>query len=74
MQSGTIPWTARCATPLTPGDMSADEYLANGYNGTAAYKVEHPRCRSANTPAVEAHRLLRKPKVATFFQRTTGTT
>ena len=45
------------------------EYLANGYNATAAYKVTHPRCRSANTAAVEAHRLLRKPKIASFIQR-----
>jgi hypothetical protein len=49
-------------------ELFALEYLANGYNATAAYKVTHPRCRSANAAAVEAHRLLRKPKIATFIQ------
>ena len=45
------------------------EYLANGHNGTAAYRTVHPKCRSNNTAAVQAHRLLRKPKIAAFIQR-----
>jgi len=31
--------------PLTQrGELFALEYLANGYNATAAYKATHPRC------------------------------
>lgn len=43
------------------------EYLVDR-NGTRAYKASHPRCRSTNTAAVEASRLLRKPKVQALLR------
>ena len=39
------------------------EYLVD-LNATQAYLRAHGTCRSANTAAVEGHRLLRKPKIA----------
>lgn len=43
------------------------EYLVHR-NGTRAYTASHPRCRSTNTAAVEASRLLRKPKVQALLR------
>ena len=49
-------------------ELFALEYLANGCNATAAYRAAHPRCKNNNTAAVQAHRLLRKPKIAAFIR------
>ncbi|MEQ1934674.1 MAG: terminase small subunit, partial [Fimbriimonadaceae bacterium] len=50
-------------------ELFALEYLANGYNATAAYKATHPRCRSAKAATVEGHRTLVNPRVQQFIQR-----
>ena len=50
-------------------ELFALEYLRNGHNATAAYKAAHPKCKNDNTAAVQAHRLLRKPKIAAFIQQ-----
>ena len=50
-------------------ELFALEYLRNGHNATAAYKLVYSRCKNSNTAAVQAHRLLRKPKIAVFIQQ-----
>lgn len=42
-------------------------YLANGYNGTEAYRTAHPGCADG-TAASEAWRYLRLPKIATRIE------
>ena len=55
--------------PLTQrAELFALEYLANGYNGTAAYKTTHPRC-AQRTAEVNGSRLLRKAEVSAFIER-----
>lgn len=44
------------------------EYLANGYNATAAYRSVHPKC-SQRTAEVEGSRTLRKPAVSAFIDQ-----
>jgi phage terminase small subunit len=39
------------------------EYLANGRNGVRAYLAAYPNCTSYGAAGVEAHRLLKNPKV-----------
>lgn len=39
------------------------EYLRNGFSGTGAWMFTHPGCKPT-TAATEAHKCLRKPKVA----------
>jgi phage terminase small subunit len=41
-----------------------DEYLSNGRNGAAAYRVAYFSSANGNSCAVEAQRLLRNPKIA----------
>lgn len=41
-------------------------YLANGYNARRAYMAAHPKAK-VSTAGVEGHRLLNKPKVASFI-------
>jgi hypothetical protein len=54
---------------LTPNEeLFAFEYLTDR-NGTRAYRASHPRCSSDNAAAVEACRLLRKPKVSSFIKQ-----
>lgn len=43
------------------------EYLANGYNATAAYRSVHPKC-SQRTAEVNGSRLLRKAEVRAFIE------
>lgn len=62
---------ARDPNALTGSEsLFALEYLIDR-NGTRAYKASHPRCKSDNTAAVEAWRLLRKPKIMAFLERET---
>lgn len=54
--------------PLTADEhLFVKAYMANGLNGTAAYRALHPKANAA-TAAVEAHRLLRKPKVRALVE------
>ena len=46
-------------------ELFALEYLANGYNATAAYKAVHPRA-SQRTAEVNGSRILRKAEVSRF--------
>jgi phage terminase small subunit len=48
-------------------ELIALEYLANGYNATAAYRSVHPRC-SQRTAEVNGSRLLRKAEVRAFIE------
>jgi len=48
-------------------ELFALEYLANGYNATAAYKTTHPRC-AQRTAEVNGSRLLRKAEVRAFIE------
>jgi phage terminase small subunit len=47
-------------------ELIALEYLANGYNATAAYRSVHPKC-SQRTAEVNGSRLLRKAEVRAFI-------
>src|SRR5262245_13886680 len=49
-------------------ELIALEYLANGYNATAAYRSVHPKCRQ-RTAEVNGSRLLRKAEVHAFIER-----
>lgn len=54
---------------LTPKELAfADAYLANGFNGTEAMR-EAKYKGNANTLAVGAHRMLRKPKIAAYIKQ-----
>lgn len=54
---------------LTQGEeLFALEYLANGYNATAAYRTVHPKA-SDTTAATQGYRCLRKPQIAAFIAR-----
>ena len=54
--------------PLTQrGELFALDFLANGYNATAAYKATHPRC-AQRTAEVNGSRLLRKAEVSAFIE------
>jgi hypothetical protein len=60
---------SRAGEKLTHGaERFALEYLANGYNATAAYRSVHPKC-SQRTAEVNGCRLLRKAEVQTFIER-----
>jgi hypothetical protein len=48
-------------------ELFALEYLANGYNATAAYRPVYPKC-SQRTAEVNGSRLLRKAEVAAFIE------
>ena len=48
-------------------ELFALEYLANGYNATAAYRSVHPKC-SQRTAEVNGSRLLRKAEVRAFIE------
>jgi phage terminase small subunit len=74
----TMTTDARMRKPPTAGALNANErFFALEYlidrNGTRAYKSSHPRCASHNTAAVQASRLLRKPKVKAFIEQELGT-
>ena len=55
--------------PLTNTERAfLNEYLKD-FNGRRAYQATYKRCNSENTAAVEASRILRKPKVAAELER-----
>ena len=59
---------SRPARPLTrTQEVFCLEYLASGYNATAAYKKSHPRCTSSGAARVQAHRLLTNPNIQWFL-------
>jgi len=55
-------------TPKATEELFALDYLANGYNATAAYRSVHPKC-SQRTAEVNGSRLLRKAEVRAFIER-----
>ncbi len=46
-----------------------DEYLSNGNNATAAYKVANPKVKNDNVAGVEGHKMLRHPKIQALVDR-----
>lgn len=55
--------------PLTKTERAfLNEYIKD-FNGRRAYQATYKRCKSENTAAVEASRILRKPKVAAELER-----
>ncbi len=55
--------------PLTKTERAfLNEYIKD-FNGRRAYQAVYQRCKSENTAAVEASRILRKPNVAAELER-----
>ncbi len=55
--------------PLTKTEQAfLGEYIQD-FNGRRAYQAVYQRCKSENTAAVEASRILRKPNVAAELER-----
>ena len=48
----------------------ADEYLID-FNATRAYKIAYPSIKNDNTAAVNANRLLKKPKIKSYIDSQT---
>lgn len=59
--------SAATARQTNREEMFALEYLANGYNATAAYRSLHPKC-TQRTAEVNGCRLLRKAEVRAFIE------
>ena len=56
-------------TPLTPAELLfCQHYLAEGFNGTAAYRLSHPNA-AVNTAQVEASKFLCRPMVQAQIAR-----
>jgi phage terminase small subunit len=44
------------------------QYLSNGFNATAAYRVAHPGCSSMAAASVGGHESLRNPKIGAYLK------
>lgn len=66
---------ARDEFDLTPKQRAfADEYIANGGNGTEAYLKSYKNVKNENTAGVSAYHALRNPKIQHYIRERTRMT